>query len=255
MKLNYRGPLFCTVLFGAITLFNSGCKSYDDVASRYTSKHIKANTNQIAAQIPETGELGYILLALTDVGTTDTSLINKDTQYYKEVIAHFNGFKNHKIVKQLNKDLQGNINNFTHFRNGLYAFKLNDRNRMVLKTDYRIDLNRVDFRRYTTGMQDFIASTKFREFYAKHKDLYTKIIQNQSSQLTMNAAWATMGKQYTEPFQSYQVIMSPLMRGNSSTLAISGRGFRECLIFAESADKALLYTAAKPAVGKGSFNE
>jgi hypothetical protein len=255
MKLNYRGPLFCTVLFGAITLFSSGCKSYDDVTSRYTSKHIKANTNQITAQVPETGELGYVLLALTDVGTSDTSLLNKDSQYYKEVIAHFNAFKDHKVIKQLNKDLRGNASNFTHFRNGLFAFELNDHNHMALKTDYRIDLNRVDFRRYTSGMADFVKQSKFREFYAKHKNMYAKLIQDQSSQLTMTSAWATMGKQYTQPFQSYQIIMSPLMRGNSSTLAISGRGFRECLIFAESANKALLYTAAKPVTVKGFINE
>ena len=254
MKINYRAPLFCTVLFGAITLFNSGCKSYDDVASRYTSKHIKANTNQVSAQVPETGELGYVLLALTDVGTSDTSLINKETPYYKEVIAHFNAFKDHKIVKQLNADLRNNSENFTHFRNGLYALKFSDNNRIVLKTDYRIDLNRVDFRRYTTGMQDFAKDSKFREFFAKHKDLYTRMVQDQSSQLTMNAAWATMGKHYTQPFQSYQVVMSPLMKGYASSLAITGRGFRECLIFAESANKAMLYTAAKP-VAKGSFNE
>ena len=255
MKIIYRAPFFCTVLFGAITLFNSGCKSYDDVASRYTSKHIKANTNQVTAQIPETGELGYVLLALTDAGTRDTNLINKDTQYYKEVIAHFNAFKDHKIVKLLNHDLQTNVNDFTHFRNGLYALKLSDNGRVVLKTDYRIDLNRVDFRRYTSGMEAFVKASKFREFYAKHKDMYTKIIQNQSSQLTMNAAWASMGKQYTQPFQSYQVIMSPLMKGYSTSLAVTGHGFRECLIFAESANKALIYTANKPAAAKASYND
>lgn len=256
MKINKKAPLVCTVLIGAITLLSSGCKSYNDVAAHYSLKHIKANTNQVTAQIPETGELGYILISLTDVGNNDTSLINKNTAYYKEVSKQFVAFKNHKVVKQLNEDLKEDAANFTHFRNGLYAFKFNERNRMVLKSDYRIDLNRVDFRRYISGIQDFIEKSKFREFYAQHNNLYTKLIQNERQQLTMNAAWASMGKHYTEPFQSYQVILSPLMKGYSSSLAISGRGFRECLIFTESTNKALLYSAAnaKPST-KSSYND
>jgi hypothetical protein len=243
------------VLIGAISLLNSGCKS-SDVGTRYTSKHIKANTNQVTAHIPETGELGYVLLSLTDYANNDTTLLNKNTAYYKEVVKHFSALKMHKAVRMLNGDLNVEQRTFHHFRNGLYALKLNERNRLVLKTDYRIDLNRVDFKRYTAAMEDFVAKSKFREFYNQHKGLYTKLLQNQSQQLNMNAAWASMAKQYTQPFQSYQVIISPLMKGSSSSLALSGRGFRECLIFAESADKALMYSATNAAVtSKTSYND
>jgi hypothetical protein len=247
MKHINKAPLVFSMLLGAITLLSNGCKSYNDVSSRYTSKHIKANTNQVTAQIPETDEVGYVLLSLTDAGANDTNIINKETAYYKEVSKHFAAFKNHKAVKMLNAELARNPNSFTNFRNGLYAFYFNKNNQLALKTDYRIDLNRVDFRRYTPAIHDFVVKSGFRKFYSQHADLYTKIIQDQSQQLTMNAAWETMSKQYTQPFQSYQVILSPLMKGYSSSLAISGHGFRECLIFAESTNKAMLYTAAKPA--------
>lgn len=256
MKHTYKAQLVCLVLLGAVTLLSNGCKSYDDVSARYSSKHIKANTNQISAVIPETDELGYIMLSLTDVGSKDTSLINKDTPYYKEVMKHFAAFKDHKVIKQFNEDLKEDAGTFNHFRNGLYAFSFNMRNKLVLKTDYRIDMNRVDFRRYTAGMQDFAAKSGFRKFYAQHANTYTQIIQNQGQQLSMDAAWATMGKHYSEPFNSYKVIVSPLMKGSSSSLAISGRGFRECLIFAESANKAMLYTAAtKQMPAKGNYND
>jgi hypothetical protein len=244
MRITFKAPLVCTVLVGAISLFNSGCKSYD-VASRYTAKHIKAHTNQVSTNVPETGELGYILLSLTDAAKSDSSILNKNTAYYKEVAQHFAAFKSHKAVKQLNADITQDPATFTHFRNGLYALKINDRNRIVLRTDYRIDLNRLDFKRYTSVMEDFMVKSKFREFYAQHANLYAKLVQNQSRQLTMNTAWASMGKHYNQPFQSYQVVISPLMKGYSSSLAIGGRGFRECIIFTESADKALMYSAAK----------
>jgi hypothetical protein len=253
MKHINKAPFALSMLLlGAVTLLSNGCKSYDDVSSRYTSKHIKANTNQVTAQIPETDELGYILLSLTDVGRNDTNIINKETAYYKEVSKHFAAYKNHKAVKMLNAELTRNAGSFTHFRNGLYAFSFNKSNQLALKTDYRIDLNRIDFRRYTPALHDFVVKSGFRKFYSQHADLYTKIIQNQSNQLTMTAAWETMSKQYTQPFQSYKVILSPLMKGYSSSLAISGHGFRECLIFAESTNKAMLYTTAKP-VAKGTY--
>ncbi|CAM3832123.1 DUF4932 domain-containing protein [Mucilaginibacter galii] len=255
MKINYNAPLICCVLLGAVTILSSGCKSYNDVAGRYTSKHIKANTNQVTAQIPETDELGYILFALTDVGQADNSILNKETPYYKEVMNSFAGFKNHKAVKLLNADLLNDAKSFNHFRNGLYAFTFNERNQLALKTDYRIDLNRVDFRRYAPLIHDFAVKSKFRKFYKEHSDVYTQIIQNQSVQLDMNSAWASMGKTYTEPFQSYKVILSPLMKGYSSSLAISSHGFRECLIFSESASKAMLYSATVQPVKGSNYND
>jgi hypothetical protein len=254
MKMTYNAPMICCVLLGAVTILNSGCKSYNDVAGRYTSKHIKANTNQVTAQIPETDELGYIIYALTDAAKNDNSTLNKETAYYTEVIKHFGGLKNHKAVKLLDAQIARDAKSFNHFRNGLYAFNFNERNQLALKSDYRIDLNRIDFRRYAPLLHDFAEKSNFRKFYAAHADVYTKIIQEQGQQLTMNSAWASMGKQYAEPFQSYKVILSPLMKGYSSSLAISSRGFRECLIFSESANKALLYSSVKPA-GSSSYND
>jgi len=243
MKINYKSPLIGTVLLGAVTLA-TGCKSYNDVAAHYSSKHIKANKNQIKAQIPEASELGYIVLALTDAGK---SYVNTNSPYYDEVVKHFAAFKNHKAVEILNEDLKENPEIFTHFRNGLYAFMINKHDRMVVRTDYRIDLSRVDFRRYTSSLNDFMEDSNFRKFYAAHKDFYSKMEAAQSQSLTMTAAWNTVGKnkKYVTPFQSYQVIMSPLMKGETTTLAISGRGFSECVIFAESNDKALALSIDK----------
>ncbi|MDT3405508.1 DUF4932 domain-containing protein [Mucilaginibacter terrae] len=252
MKLFYKAPLIGTVMLGAVTLA-TGCKSYNDVTAHYSSKHIKANKNQIRAQIPEVTELGYIVLALTDAGK---NYVNTNSPYYDEVVKHFAAFKNHKAVETLNEDLKESPETFTHFRNGLFAFMINKQNRIVVKTDYRIDLNRVDFRRYTAALNDFMEDSKFREFYAAHKSFYSKMEAAQSQSLSMTSAWSTVGKNknYTKPFQSYQVIMSPLMKGESSTLAISGRGFSECLIFAESTDKALA-SASDIKVAANSIND
>jgi hypothetical protein len=246
MKSLYKVPLFYASALGIASLLFTGCKS-TDIAGRYTSKHIKANTNQVVAQVPELNELGYIILSLTDAAKNDTTLINKNTSYYAEIQKHFGAFKKHKAVKQLDKELSLATENISRFRNGLYAYQFNDRDNMVLKIDYRTDLNKIDFRRLVSSFEDFAEKTKYRDFYKQHSSLYNQLAKEQSQQLTMSATWAVMGKQYTQPFQSYQVIISPLMKGEAKTLAVSGRGFRECFIFTDSNNKVLLFSANKTA--------
>ena len=240
MKNNRDICFVLTVLLIGTVLLNSGCRSYSDIAAHYSSKHIKENTNKVIAQVPETNELAYIVYSLTEAGSTDTTFINKDSDYYKAVTKQFAAFKNHKAVKQLNKDVARDNKNLMRFRNGIYAFTLNERNDLALKLDYRTDLNRIDFRRYAPLLEDFASKSNFRKFYTQHTSLYNQIILDAGKEISMDAAWASVSKDYKEPFNSYQLILSPLIKGKSSTLSISGSEFRECLIFAQTSKKALL---------------
>ncbi len=254
MKLRYKASALGTALFGAVTMMSVGCRSYSDVAAHYSNKHIKENNNQVTAQIPEASELGYILMALSDIGNTDNEMIDKGSPYYQEVMTYFGRFKDHKAVRMINRDLKQDPAIFTHLRNGLYAYRFNDRNRMVLKTDYRIDLNPIDMRVYTGAIENFMKDSKFRSFYKQHEAFYNDIIKQESAQLTMNAVSANMTKRYKSPFNSYQVIMSPLMKGYNSSVELDGRGFRECLIFAQTANQVLLYSANQ-GVARNAYND
>jgi hypothetical protein len=238
MKTLIHRRLATAVLLSGVMIFSFSCKSYDDIAAHYSSKHIKDNTGKVIAQVPETNELAYIVYSLTDVSLTDTAFIDRSSAYYKDVIKQFAAFKNHKAVKQLNKDVARDTKNLLRFRNGIYAFTLNERNDLALKLDYRTDLNRIDFRRYAPLLEDFAEKTNFRSFYTQHKGLYNQIILDAGKTLSVDDAWASVGKDYKEPFNSYQLILSPLIKGKSSTLAIKGSNFRECLIFAQSSSMA-----------------
>jgi len=239
MKILTHRYLVTVVLLTGVAMFGYGCKSYDDIAAHYSSKHIKDNTGKVIAQVPETNELAYIVYSLTDVSLTDTTFIDKNSAYYKEVIKQFAAFKSHKVVKQLNSDVSRDAKNLLRFRNGIYAFTLNERNDLALKLDYRTDLNRIDFRRYAPLLEDFAKKSNFRNFYKQHKDLYNQIILNAGKTLSVDDAWAGVSKDYKEPFNSYQLILSPLIKGKSTTLAIKSSDFRECLIFAQSSSHAL----------------
>ncbi|QJD97958.1 DUF4932 domain-containing protein [Mucilaginibacter robiniae] len=235
MNIIFKSAIISVMLlcFAAITL--NGCKS-TDIASRYTSKYINSNTNKVIAQVPEAYELGYIILALTDYSQRDTNLIDTHSQYYHDVIRYFNNYKNHRAVVLLNQEISRNFKYFHSFRDGLYAFQLSH-NRLSLKSDYRIDLNKFNFKRFAPLMRDFASKSNFVKFYNDHQSFYTQLTNYQQQQLTIEAAQKMVEKDYTMSFNSYKIVLSPLMNGYPGTLAINSRRFTECLIFTQTINK------------------
>ncbi|WP_158825787.1 DUF4932 domain-containing protein [Mucilaginibacter lacusdianchii] len=222
------------VLFAAASFFTS-CKSYN-VASRYTSKYINANTGKVSAQVPETFELGYTMLALTDLAQTDTTIINKNTAYYHELMAWFNKYKDHKGVRHLNADLNRNANMIKCYLDGLYAFQLND-GRVALKTSYRIDLNKVDFKRYALLLQNFYKETNFHEFYTQHQGMYADMVQRANGMFNYNE----MQKGISTQANGYQVVLSPLINAYAGTMQIKGHTYNECIVFPRMSTNGLSY--------------
>ncbi|WP_345954109.1 DUF4932 domain-containing protein [Mucilaginibacter sp. PAMB04168] len=235
------------LLVSAAAMFFTSCKSYN-VASRFNSKYISANSGKLNATVPENFELGYTMLALTDLAQKDTSIINQNTAYYRELMAWFNKYKDNKGVKQLNADLSRNPKLVKSYLDGLYAFQLND-GRFALKSSYRIDLNKVDFKRYAILLEKFYKATNFHEFYAQHADLYTQMVQKANSTYTYEEAQKTVNG----AVKGYQVVLSPLTKVYAGTMEIKGHAYSECIIFPRLAVEGRSY-AMKEAI-KGPKSE
>lgn len=225
------------VLFTAALFLNS-CKSYN-VASRYTSKYINASTGKVSAQIPETFELGYTMLALTQLAQNDTSVINRNTPYYQDLMTWFGQYKNHKGVMHLNADLSRNPKMIKSYLDGLYAFQMSH-GRVALKDNYRIDLNKVDFKRYALLLQNFYKETNFHEFYTRHAILYSEMIQKANSLFTFQEAQRMLNSHV----KGYQVILSPLAKGYAGTMEIKGHAYSECIIFPRLSANGITYAMA-----------
>ncbi|QJD95801.1 DUF4932 domain-containing protein [Mucilaginibacter robiniae] len=217
--------LIVAVVLFAAALFLNSCKSYD-VASRYNSQYIKTSTGKVSAEVPEVFELGYAMLALTDLAQQDTTIINHNTPYYQDLIARFGKYKNHKGVMRLNADLSRNPKRIKNYLDGLYALQVKY-NRVSLKSNYRIDLNKVDFKGYALLLQNFYKQTNFHEFYTQHEDLYHEMVQNANSLFT----FAEVQKSLNTNVKGYQIILSPLTKAYAGTMEIKGRGYSECIIF------------------------
>ena len=210
------------ILFAAVVSLTS-CQT-QNVASRFTSKYAKANSGKIYAQSSETVDLGYAMLALTDVAKNDTNIVNQNSAYYKELIIKLDQFKNLKGVKQLNAQLSRNPLLVKNYIDGLYAFQMRD-GRFGLKADYRIDLNKVDFKRYSILLENFAKETGFHNFYMQHQELYNEMVQKANNQYTLAEAQKTVSA------QGYHIIVSPLTK-NTATMTIKGHVYTEGVIFA-----------------------
>jgi hypothetical protein len=206
----------------ASSVFTS-CQSYH-VASRYTSHYIKDNQGHLSAQVSESFELGQAMLALTAVAQNDSSLINRNTLYYSELMTWMKGHEQHKGVKQLNALLARNPQFIQSYLDGLYAFDLHE-GRFALKTNYRIDLNRVDFKRYALLLESFNKATRFHEFFMAHQDLYAQMQQVAQNSLTLN-----MAKQQGNA-KGYRMVLSPLTGSQQNLLLIKGHAYTECILF------------------------
>lgn len=221
MKRDLTFAAIC-ILFAA-AMFTS-CKSYD-VASRFDSKYVAASTGKMNAEVPENFKLGYAMLALTNLAQNDTSMVDQSTAYYHDLMTWMGKYKNHKSVEILNATLSHNPKLVKSYLDGLYAFQMNG-NRFALKSSYRIDLNKVDFKRFAILLEKFNKDSHFHEFYVQHNSLYADMVQKASSLYSFNDA-----KAVDSNVKGYQVILSPLTKGYAGTMQIKGHAYSELIIF------------------------
>jgi hypothetical protein len=219
MKTNFT---FAAIILFAAAFFTS-CQT-QNVASRFTSKYAKANAGKVYAQSSETVELGYAMLALTNFAKNDTTVINHNSAYYAEVQSKFAAFKNSKGVKQLDAQLSRNPQLAKSYVEGLYAFQMNN-GRFGLKADYRIDLNKIDFKRYGSLLENFYKETAFHSFYMQHEGMYSEMVAKANNEFTLAAAQKAVNA------QGYHVVVSPLAKG-TTTMTIKGAKYTEGVIFA-----------------------
>lgn len=242
MKRFFTLATLCIIT--AASLFTS-CKSYD-VASRFNSKYATANAGKMTAEVPETFELGYAMLALTSVAQKDTAMVDQNTAYYHDLMNWMSNHKNHKSVELLNTAITRNPKLVKSYLDGLYAFQMNG-NRFALKSSYRIDLNKVDFKRFALLLEKFNKDTRFHEFYVNHNSLYADMVKKANSLYTFNDA-----KMVNSNVKGYQIVLSPLTKGYAGTMEIKGHAYSEMIIFPRLSVNGRYYAMKDAIVGNSS---
>ncbi|MEZ4904373.1 MAG: DUF4932 domain-containing protein [Spirosomataceae bacterium] len=188
-------------------------------------------------------ELMHIAMALTDTTIVSNGynvyneIIDKKCAYYGEVIQHFGQYKNHKLIKQLNKSFSKSANNYLpHLQIGYNSvFSKNDIKRnlyfpFIRRVAYSIkSVNR-------KALQDFAAASNFKQFYDKHRNLYTFLLQEVQLNANVNKQQAWLEKEFPNTYTNYHIVVSPLMGGTHFTTRFSRKGKNKCFMYVSKFD-------------------
>ena len=197
----------------------------------------------IRFEIPEIYELANIILYLTECSQkTDNHPSHKT--YAKRVEQYFYPFKNHPLIKGLNKKCQAAdyFDTYYDFRENSLCYRFQE-DFLQYDTYYKwLVFSKEEestlFRNLAYLVQDFATKSNFRAFYQANQAYYDKLIAQQKQYMPIEQMKTWLEQEFPQRIQSYKVVFSPLIDGSHSTQKFysSDDNFVECLMFINSAE-------------------
>ena len=188
---------------------------------------------KIRVEIPEVYELVNVAIALTDYAAEKPGLVYEGSDYHAEILARFADLRDHPLVDALNEAMKAEPFKYFHYKMNAYAF--------IYETDGRIARSDIYDRTGFNGrpgndlvalmgaMQDFSDRAAFREFYAAHADFYGSQVSFYRDDLDLAAMQDWLRREFPSirPYDTTNVIFSPLVDGNQSVTWMTSNDFSE----------------------------
>lgn len=215
---------------------------FDEPAAYFPEAYRRKNNGNIQFDIPEPYELANIIWTLSPTGQRAADL-DKEGEYYKKVEAWFKPYAGHPVFKALDFPDSLYFDRYYNFRENSFAFNFkNDHSSTLLFNGpyyYVFGRNLADsslFGKLKPLVEDFAATSKFREFYKNNLGYYHKTAARQKALLPVKKMWTWMEEQFpNRKFSSYRIVFSPLIGGSHSTQQYStfseSGAFRETVMF------------------------
>jgi hypothetical protein len=122
----------------------------------------------------ETYELANIILALTEYGRTDPNEVQKNSDYYEEVMDYFSEYLSHPLLKKVNYS-RNKWKKYLSFRTDAVAFQFNQNGELIRTFDFYANRGVTPFDNHLELINDFVAKTNYREFYKENASFYQSI--------------------------------------------------------------------------------
>ncbi len=201
-------------------------------AAIYDEAFRQAHKGKAEASIPEVYELMNIAIGLTDYAKQNRWLVVTDTEYGKEMLAWFEGFRSDPFILELGKKLQQDSSAYNSLKMNANAYRFDTSGNIVLRKEYTrcgpVDQKTNTLEPYLAELSRFAKASRFRAFYQKHANFY----RGQCDFFEKDAGVADMcrwlEKQFPKSpkFDFVDVVFSPLVGGNQSTTWFESNGFR-----------------------------
>ncbi|UKB82772.1 DUF4932 domain-containing protein [Chryseobacterium sp. MEBOG06] len=180
------------------------------------SVSIAAQKN-VKIELPESYELGNIILALTEYGQTDPYDVQKIPPYYDEIMTYFKPVKDHPLLQKVNYS-RSDWKKFLGFRTDFYAFSFDEKG--ILKRDYPFNsFGPKEVDENIELINDFVKKSNYRAFFKDHQQFYNTLINNYKEYYYINDTYAFLdkivGKVTAENTKNYVIAISPLVGGQN----------------------------------------
>lgn len=194
-------------------------------------------------EIPMAYELMHIAMALTDSTivsngyNVQNEIINKNSNYYKEVIKHFAPYKNHQLIVDLNKYLRESASNYIY--NVQIGCNLNFNNNRLERVNIMPWIRRsyINLKAVSKNkIEDFAKISNFEKFYSEHKEYYNTLLKAVQQNSNVNEQQKWLEKEFYTKYDDYRLIISPLMGNTHFTQRFKFQGKRKCIMWVKSFD-------------------
>ncbi|MDP4115998.1 MAG: DUF4932 domain-containing protein [Bacteroidota bacterium] len=168
--------------------------------------------NTIKTNISEVYELANIILAITPYGINDPYEVNKESQYYKEVISYFKQYSNHPLISKVNYSRR-EWDKYLSFRTDSYGFVF-DANSDIKRINKLRAIDTLNqFEENLELIKDFAEKSKFRQFFSDHKSYYDKLIATYNKSQMLNEVIQFLTDEFGSPQTNseYHIVLSPLV--------------------------------------------
>lgn len=210
------------------------CRTQIDVIKEikpatFSSAYIRKNKGHFSFEIPEVQELVHIIIALTPKGLSDRNMVNHDTEYYTEVLQHFEAYKNDPIIAVFDKLARSN---YSHIKMDACGFYFDGN---TIKKDNTYDRLNWGPKNFITPhikeLEEFAKKSGFRDFYKSHKAYYDSLLALMEQQLPIQAQWDWLQQNFPSRYDNYRLTFSPLVRGSHSTNHFETGDFKQTVMF------------------------
>lgn len=225
-------------LFLLFLIVSISANSQDLKKVNFNSKFKKENQDKSKVVIHEVKELLHIMIAITDIGLQNDDMVNQEGEYYKDLIKHFEPFKNEPIIIKYDSLIKANPLNYIFLTGNAISYNFKG-NKLVKDKNYIFPAQGVSshttitenlISKYKKDIQDFAVKSNFREFFKNSNKYYSKIVYDYNIQANIQQQWNWLEKNFNTKVNSYVIMTSPLIGGLNYTTNYEDNNFNQIFL-------------------------
>jgi hypothetical protein len=205
----------------------------------FSDEYILQHKDKFEVEIPEVHELANILVALSNVGKTDSNMVDMTTPHYLSVMHHFLPFDQHPVLDTINHVFNRSTDQEKYWY--YYALKMNACGYAFTEDNQIVNkgiIKQMGFRfppdpivELRPLMEDFAEKSNFRTFYRDNKTYYDSLVVLYRQLIPIDKMQDWLKRKFGVSYGNYTVIFSPLVGGAHATQRYKDNHFEQTVMF------------------------